>query len=117
MDKKKKALLITAGIAAVLLAAALFLSRPQPLGELLHTDEIEPPIRAIFSLAATVSTENGETSGVCDSGQRGTGRMLSGLRVSPLPPPYIVGKPVSRCRRQSAVWQSCLSERYIPQIP
>ena len=66
MDKKKKALLITAGIAAVLLAAALFLSRPQPLGELLHTDEIEPPIRAIFSLAATISTENGETSGVCD---------------------------------------------------
>ena len=66
MDKKKKTLLITAGIAAVLLAAALFLSRPQPLGELLHTDEIEPPIRAIFSLAATVSTENGETSGVCD---------------------------------------------------
>ena len=56
MDKKKKALLITAGIAAVLLAAALFLSRPQPLGELLHTNEI----------AATVSTENGETSGVCD---------------------------------------------------
>ena len=38
MDKKKKALLITAGIAAVLLAAALLLSRPQPLGELLHTD-------------------------------------------------------------------------------
>ena len=37
MDKKKKALLITAGIAAVLLAAALLLSRPQPLGELLHT--------------------------------------------------------------------------------
>ena len=36
MDKKKKALLITAGIAAVLLAAALFLSRPQPLGELLR---------------------------------------------------------------------------------
>ena len=35
MDKKKKALLITAGIAAVLLAAALLLSRPQPLGELL----------------------------------------------------------------------------------
>ena len=66
MDKKKKALLITAGIAAVLLAAALLLSRPQPLGELLHTDEIEPPIRAIFSLAATVPTENGETSGVCD---------------------------------------------------
>ena len=33
MDKKKKTLLITAGIAAVLLAAALFLSRPQPLGE------------------------------------------------------------------------------------
>ena len=63
MDKKKKALLITAGIAAVLLAAALLLSRPQPLGELLHTDEIEPPIRAIFSLAATVPTE---TSGVCD---------------------------------------------------
>ena len=66
MDKKKKTLLITAGIAAVLLAAALFLSRPQPLGELMDMDELEPRIRAIFSLAATVSTENGETSGVCD---------------------------------------------------
>ena len=33
MGKKKKALLITICIAAVLLAAALLLSRPQPLGE------------------------------------------------------------------------------------
>ena len=66
MGKKRRTLLIAVAAVLLVVAAFLLLRRPQPLGELLHTDEIEPPIRAIFSLAATVPTENGETSGVCD---------------------------------------------------
>lgn len=66
MDKKRRTLLIVIGIAVVVLAAALLLRRPQPLGELIRAAEADASIQAIFDLKATVPTENGETSGICD---------------------------------------------------
>ena len=65
MDKKKKTLLITAGIAAVLLAAALFLSRPQPLDELIPVDDADR-YDALFENATTIPTPDGQ--GTFDNG-------------------------------------------------
>lgn len=58
MDKKKKTLLITAGIAAVLLAAALFLSRPQPLDELIPAPETAR-VDGLFCISTIVPTPDG----------------------------------------------------------
>ena len=66
MDKKRRTLLIAVAAVLLVVAAFLLLRRPQPLGELIHAAEADASIQAIFDLKATVPTENGETSGICD---------------------------------------------------